>query len=273
MSRRNPSPGEVLIQAPWQVSAALAVAVFVGLRWVLPAVTKTDVFTAAVVSAAVRLAWLPSLILGMFAVISAVLAKRKRALLDRQENLTTLRELDWQQFEWLVGEAYRRQGYAVEESLGGGPDGGIDLILRKGGGTWLVQCKQWRSQSVGAPVIREIFGLVTHHQSTGAIIITSGHFSREAVAFTEGKPLELIDGEALLSLVRSVRASGAPLNAPGTAKKEKTKPETSVPILTRPACPRCGAAMVLRRAKQGPNAGNSFWGCSGYPKCRGLVNL
>jgi restriction system protein len=27
--------------------------------------------------------------------------------------------------------------------------------------------------------------------------------------------------------------------------------------------------MVLRTAKQGPNAGSQFWGCSGYPRCRG----
>lgn len=34
------------------------------------------------------------------------------------------------------------------------------------------------------------------------------------------------------------------------------------------ACPRCGADLVLRTAKKGPNAGNQFYGCSNYPKCR-----
>lgn len=33
-------------------------------------------------------------------------------------------------------------------------------------------------------------------------------------------------------------------------------------------CPRCGAALVLRTARKGANAGNQFWGCSSYPKCR-----
>jgi len=34
------------------------------------------------------------------------------------------------------------------------------------------------------------------------------------------------------------------------------------------ACPKCGAPMVLRMAKSGPNAGGQFWGCTSYPRCR-----
>ena len=37
-------------------------------------------------------------------------------------------------------------------------------------------------------------------------------------------------------------------------------------------CPQCGKPMVLRTAKTGRNAGNSFWGCSSYPDCKGVVN-
>ena len=41
------------------------------------------------------------------------------------------------------------------------------------------------------------------------------------------------------------------------------------PTPTSPCCPRCQKPMRLRTAKQGPNAGQQFWGCSGYPNCRG----
>ena len=33
-------------------------------------------------------------------------------------------------------------------------------------------------------------------------------------------------------------------------------------------CPRCGANLVMREAKKGANARNSFLGCSNFPKCR-----
>ena len=39
------------------------------------------------------------------------------------------------------------------------------------------------------------------------------------------------------------------------------------------ACPKCGGAMVLREFKKGQNIGNKFWGCSSFPKCRGIVNV
>ena len=36
-----------------------------------------------------------------------------------------------------------------------------------------------------------------------------------------------------------------------------------------PTCPTCSKAMVLRTARQGKQSGSQFWGCSGYPECRG----
>ena len=38
-----------------------------------------------------------------------------------------------------------------------------------------------------------------------------------------------------------------------------------------PTCPQCGAQMTLRTAKAGQNAGNSFWGCTKYPVCKGIL--
>jgi four helix bundle protein len=40
-----------------------------------------------------------------------------------------------------------------------------------------------------------------------------------------------------------------------------------------PQCPQCGKAMVLRTAKTGKKAGQQFWGCSGYPDCKGVVRV
>lgn len=37
-------------------------------------------------------------------------------------------------------------------------------------------------------------------------------------------------------------------------------------------CPQCGSELILRTAKRGPNAGEQFYGCSSYPKCRYIRN-
>lgn len=39
------------------------------------------------------------------------------------------------------------------------------------------------------------------------------------------------------------------------------------------SCPKCGGEMVLREVKKGQNIGNKFWGCSSFPKCKGVVNV
>ena len=58
-------------------------------------------------------------------------------------------------------------------------------------------------------------------------------------------------------------------------KKVLSSPEATVqtesPATANPVCNKCGAEMVLRTAQKGDNAGNRFWGCSNFPKCRNIV--
>ena len=59
---------------------------------------------------------------------------------NQQAGIADIRNLSWQQFEMIVGEAFRRRGYSVIENGGGGADGGVDLVLRKDGKKLFVQC-------------------------------------------------------------------------------------------------------------------------------------
>ncbi|EIU3494365.1 NERD domain-containing protein [Pseudomonas aeruginosa] len=38
-------------------------------------------------------------------------------------------------------------------------------------------------------------------------------------------------------------------------------------------CPKCGSTLVIRTVKSGPKAGQQFWGCLGYPRCRMMQSL
>lgn len=51
-------------------------------------------------------------------------------------------------------------------------------------------------------------------------------------------------------------------------RKKEEQPSDSIP-----PCPKCGKSMVLRTAQKGKSAGKQFWGCSGYPDCKGLVDI
>ncbi|MDP1644948.1 MAG: restriction endonuclease [Thiobacillus sp.] len=169
-----------------------------------------------------------------------------------------LNDMSWQQFEALVGEAFRRKGYSVTETGGGGADGGIDLVLKKEGETFLVQCKQWKAYKVSVTTVRELYGVMAAEGATGGFVVTSGVFTDEARAFAVGRNIELMDGKALLALIRGVGVSGKP--APVLQ---------AVASASEPACPVCRSAMVKRTARRGANSGNAFWGCTQYPACKG----
>ncbi|SFM82631.1 nuclease-related domain-containing protein [Halopseudomonas yangmingensis] len=38
-------------------------------------------------------------------------------------------------------------------------------------------------------------------------------------------------------------------------------------------CPKCGSAMLIRTVKSGAKAGQQFWGCAGFPKCRVMQSV
>lgn len=100
------------------------------------------------------------------------------------------------QFETIVGEAFRRTGYTVLETGQGGADGGVDLVLSKGGQRYLVQCKQYRASTVGETTVREIYGVVAAQRAAGAIVVTTGSFTKDAMTFAVNQPIELIDGRS-----------------------------------------------------------------------------
>jgi restriction system protein len=214
--------------------------------------------------------------------IAAFRQWQERRLLDQQDGLATIRALSWSRFEGLIGEAYRQEGYSVSRPSGSGPDGGIDLVLRKDGNTLLVQCKQWKSWKVGVKVIREMYGVMTDRKAHGAIIVTSGIFTQEARAFAEGKPIDLVEGEQLAALIRSAQGVPSASSASRPSKPAPASRAAAQPAIQEPSskpesgqkrCPQCGHPMVLRTAQRGPQTGQQFWGCSQFPRCRATLPM
>jgi restriction system protein len=197
--------------------------------------------------------------------VSAIKSVSRRKLLDRQDGIESLRRLSWQEFEQLVGEAYRRQGYDIEETGGGGADGGIDLLLRGNNETVVVQCKQWKTYQVGVDKVRELLGVVSATNASRGVLVSSGSFTNDAKSFAANNPITLVDGPALAKLVTTVQTQRGSTQTESMA----TSPASTGAV----NCPRCGADMVLRTAKRGANAGARFYGCSQFPDCNGIREI
>ena len=87
------------------------------------------------------------------------------------------------------------------------------------------------------------------------IFVTSSNFNDEAVAFARGNHIDLIDGQELLRLIRSLAPE---------QQKRLLDVATEGDYLT-PSCPNCGIKLVERENR---NDTSKFWGCTNYPKCR-----
>lgn len=278
---RNRHPLVQLTDLPWWVSVVIAALVFAAIRWLGPSIAGTSpLLTPLAHALAANAHWFAAIFLLPipFALLKTA---RRRKLVDGQASIDRIRDLSWQDFERLVAEAYRRQGYRVTERGGSGADGGIDIELRAKDKTLVVQCKRWKTRTAGVELVRELYGAMVGEHAHAAIFVTSGRYTPDAIDFARDKPIKLVDGDELASMLKDVQAKRTPqtteTNSQSTATSQPTDsrlPElpaarTSGRVVVSEPCPKCGSPMVRRTSRKGPNAGGAFWGCSRYPACRG----
>lgn len=241
---------------------------YVTLDYIIPSFSIANPALLSFARAAPYLAPVVGLLFGVVAVAAALrspwVTAKRRALLDRQTNIQSIRSLSWLQLEQLVGETYRRLGYRVSENPVKGADDGIDLWLTKDGGEVLVQCKHWK-QNVGVSIVREHLGVVSAYKAQRGIIVSSGDFTASARDFAQQTGIELVSGEQLARHVRNTQSTTYTID--GGSETDPT------PMPVSRSCPECGSDMVGRVARRGENAGNTFLGCSHWPQCSGTRSV
>lgn len=157
---------------------------------------------------------------------------------------TNLRLLSSEEFEWFVGEVFRREGWSVRETGSQSrADGNIDLELTKGGERRLIQCKAWQSRQVPIDQIRAFGGTLLREGRTGAdaIFVTLSDFNEHARAEAKRLGIALIDGRDLFRRAEAVRRSEP--------------------------CPECSQPMMLGKSEHG------WWFRCTTAGCRGKRNL
>ncbi len=249
---------DLLMVLPWWCSPIASLISYVGLGSILPALLPVENPLFLGISRGLpHVATFFALVFLIPMPFAFFNTRRKKRLLDAQSGIESIRSLSWKQFEELVAEAYRRDGYSVRENQKGGADGGVDVRLQKNGQMHLVQCKQWKSQKVGVSVVREMFGIMVAEDAATVSVLTSGYFTQEAKNFAEGKPIDLVDGPALSNLVGHLQSDSKQVPTPQHTREIGSQ-----------ACPKCGSELVTRTAKKGANMGQQFIGCASFPKCR-----
>jgi hypothetical protein len=201
---------------------ALAAICYIGIGLVLPAAigASTLAFIFWNVTGTALAAGLVFALLGKH-----IEAMRRRNLV---EWTTNLRHLDAQEFEYFVGEVYRREGWTVRETgKQGAPDGNVDLEVTRDRQRQIVQCKCWARKAVGVDEIRSFGGTLMREGLSGkqGVFVTLSDFTVQARHEAESLGVTLVVGRDLFARAEKVRRVEA--------------------------CPECGEPMRFDRSSQG----------------------
>lgn len=180
-----------------------------------------------------------------------------------------LKDLNDDEFEKLVHRIFIQRGYSVAEKREGAYDG-VDLILQRNNEPTYVQYQHWKNQQVDEIDLGEFYVAMEVDGVKHGIVITSAEFSPDALDFSLGKSLMLINGVDLSQMIEAL-PSETEESSEDQAEQQTESEQHEMPEL-EPLCPICSQKMIKRTAKKGKNAGNTFWGCSQFPNCRGVVS-
>jgi len=205
LERRKTSFVARAADAPWWIGLVLAVIAYLVMRFGFAELMPPSRAAQAVAEGMARIAWvfaLPFLFAAVVSLLRRVFRGRPR---ERGGSLVALRVLPRHRFELLVGEAFGRQGYVVEARGSRAPDGEVDLELWRDGRKSIVICRHWQARQVGVNLIRELHEIMKYERADEAIFLSSGQYTHDAWQFAQGKPLRLIEGDGLLSLLAGVQ--------------------------------------------------------------------
>jgi HJR/Mrr/RecB family endonuclease len=123
------------------------------------------------------------------------------AYYEKYNTLAKIRSMAPVEFEYFIKSLFERMGYTVQTTAITG-DKGVDLFVTKNNRLSVVQCKRF-SGTVGAPIVRDLYGTMLHELAASAYLVTTGTISLPAQTWADGKPIHLVDGNGLLEWIES----------------------------------------------------------------------
>jgi restriction system protein len=126
------------------------------------------------------------------------------------DDLLAISGLSEKEVERLVAEAYRGQGYQVDDLGGAAAQPETGILLTKAAQRVLLQCRHWKSRKIAEKPVRELYGMMAAHSANAGILVTTGSFTLEASRFAGFGRIQLIDGPRLLAMLREKVAAQPP---------------------------------------------------------------
>ena len=130
-----------------------------------------------------------------------------RNVVGTLDDSVNLAAMHWEDFEHLIRELFEKEfvssGGEVKVTQASA-DGGVDAIafdpdpIR--GGKIVIQAKRY-TNVVGVSAVRDLYGTVMNEGATKGILVTTSDYGKDSYEFAKDKPITLLNGNNLLSLL------------------------------------------------------------------------
>ena len=292
--KRKESGIDILLAAPWWLSAVIAILGFIGLQWIIPAATANNPFLRGIGIGLKPFGYLVAVVCGVIAVVNyfrqhnnpsrsqseistawsppalktAIDAGRVSKAWEEvyagskqtgpkptQWSLALLRLIEWKRFEELCAAFYREIGLR-SETIHCGADGGIDAKLFEADAQEPTAVIQCKAWNTRPVGVKPVRELL-------------GVMTDQRIA----KGIFITTGDYTDEAIKFANTNPIDLvNGAGFLKMlQRLSDDSRARLLavategefTRPTCPSCGTKMVHRNSERG-----EFWGCIHFPRCR-----
>lgn len=192
---------ELLVEAPWWVSALLSAAVYMLLTLVLPGVFSEESLLGVLAGALSSTAWLIALILLIPAPVSFYNNWMKDRLLSGQADPSSLGRLSQRAFSQLVQELYTKNGYQVESHVDPQDQAEVDMIAKKQGSTVLVQYRYYKSGAVNEQAMQAMLERLDKGDAQEGHVISCPGFEEQVQELGRDSRLRLLDKQGLTRML------------------------------------------------------------------------
>jgi restriction system protein len=197
--------------------------------------------------------------LSLLAALAAFIVHFWRTAMRGHDSLQSIRWLSPREFNRLVEEGFRGQGYVVQSSERFFSRAGIDLILRKAENHILVLCRRDPEPARQLAAVQELHAATATLQGGSGLLITCERVAPEVKAYAAEQGIAVIEGPALLKLVERARGYRP-------APVRRREPHFAIPLTDLPVCSECGGPMVPGSDHE-HDPEMRAWQCSRGPAC------
>lgn len=193
---------------------------------------------------------------GVVYLITRIVRSKSVAKAMITENYDSMSGEDFEEF---CSDILRGNGFTDVEVTKATGDHGIDVLAKKDGTKYAIQCKRY-SKPVGNKAVQEAYSGKDIYKADVAVVMSNMDFTAQAKEDAKKLNVQLWDRDVIYRLQKRGNVE---------LKFENESKQECEDLI----CPKCGGTLILRIAKKGLNAGSQFYGCSNYPNCRYTKNL